>query len=785
MMSHNGPITPAYSSLREASWERTYDEVESVLVLAILGLFYFLALSHLAGFAGRELNEAVFLATLSVLPFTCAIGQLLLSASDRRGVRFVQFVNHWTLIPGLIALAATAVWVQMASAGADAWRDVGYKVLLMTVAAHILAIGLGFGAQRLKLDRDLLPTFFARRAVQIASFALAFFVAAVELFSIEPGSGYPGYVIRSIWAITSPTQGSPLGAWPWAAGIVIVTLVLSRLDRLFLNSILNSRATSVAVALIIPTLLGVLYFDFSLTSDPYHYLAYLGPALHLKHGGLLMVDTFSQYGPGPVAAVWAVFNWGTVSFGSANLLVQAFNLLFYTFIVLCAFLMSGARISAAWLIVVLVPVVFAGWATFNAFPSASAFRYLPALMMVTSLAFLKPPARRSWTTFLATCVAAAWSIEALVGTLGIHLAFVTLLNFRMRAWGRTVADWLFAAFPAILTIGLNSLATRIGAGQWTDYGTYLMFLKWYIIYPNFWAYPADGLSWCWVAMILPLVLVLSDACVRILRPRRRLLPLNDEVLFYRFVPMGGFLAVTGSYFAGRAVDYTVVIAFLPFCAIVVPAFLKTVDLCSPARPVSVVVAVVPVLAIWCGLTVALAIVYRAGSSYDFLVHECRDRGRCSPASLGQSLQENISFRPWLDRPEPDDKHVVADAVRLIERWAADQAEPIVLLGVWAKGAGGLSDVALMYTGKWHRWPRSAYTDQFNEHLLARILAAPVSMREGEVAIVRRDLDDLEPMERAIWDKVRAFGRLCELPSDSSELTVYRLSNSEPCEPIRP
>jgi hypothetical protein len=780
----------------EIAWERAYDDAESVLVLAVLGYFYLLGVSYLAGLTGRELNLAVFLASLSVLPFACGTCQSLLppSAKDQRRAQLVQFVNHWTLIPGLVALAATGAGVQMASAGAEVWRDLGYKVLLTTVAAHALAIGLSLLAQRRFPARDLLPRLaghLARRSVQIASFTLAFFIAAVALFRIEPTSGYPSYVVRSVWNVGSPTQGSPLGAWPWAAGIVVSAVVLSRLDRPRRDA-MDRRSGATSIALLALLLLFVLYFDFSLYSDPFHYLTNIGPALHLQHGGRLMVDTFSQYGPGPVVTTLAAFEWGTATFGSANLLVQAFNLSFYTLIVLCAVRIAGGRISAAWLTIMLVPAMLASWVwgqgNFNENPSALGFRFLPALVMVAALTYLKPPARRSWMTFLATCFAAAWSVEALVGALGIHLAFVTLLNFRQRAWARMPADWLFAALPAAVTIGLISVATRIGTGQWPDYITYLGFLKEYNSLSALWAVPADGLFWGWVPMILPLVLLLSDACARILRPGHQLLPIDDDALFYRVVPMGGLLAVTGDYFAGRAVEFTAVIAFLPFCALVVPAFLKTVDLCGRKRPVAIVVTLVPALAILWGLTVALAVLYREGSPYGFLVHECRDRGRCSPAALGQSLRESLSFRPWLDGGrslwEPDDKHIVMDGVRLIERWAADQADPIVLLGRWTLDAG-FSEAALMYTGKWHRWPRSmTLTDELNNRLLRRTLAAPVSLREGDVAIVRRDLDSLGVLERDIWDKVRAFGQLCELPGGSAEVVAYRLSKSASCEPVR-
>ncbi len=58
----------------------------------------------------------------------------------------------------------------------------------------------------------------------------------------------------------------------------------------------------------------VLFFDFSLTTDALHYLTNIGPALHLMSGGTLMVDAFSQYGPGPVLLTYLAFQLGQPSF---------------------------------------------------------------------------------------------------------------------------------------------------------------------------------------------------------------------------------------------------------------------------------------------------------------------------------------------------------------------------------------------------------------------------------------------------------------------------------------
>lgn len=56
-----------------------------------------------------------------------------------------------------------------------------------------------------------------------------------------------------------------------------------------------------------------LFFDFSLAAEPLHYLTIMGPAVHLRNGGTLLVDTFSQYGPGAVLAMLSGFALGSVT----------------------------------------------------------------------------------------------------------------------------------------------------------------------------------------------------------------------------------------------------------------------------------------------------------------------------------------------------------------------------------------------------------------------------------------------------------------------------------------
>ena len=62
----------------------------------------------------------------------------------------------------------------------------------------------------------------------------------------------------------------------------------------------------------------------------------------------------------------------------------------------------------------------------------------------------------------------------------------------------------------------------------------------------------------------------------------------------------------------------------------------------------------------------------------------------------------------------DTRGVVRDAVSMIETWAAREPTVTVLIGHVLSAAADdemASDFALMYTGKWHRWPRSFHDER--------------------------------------------------------------------------
>ena len=121
-----------------------------------------------------------------------------------------------------------------------------------------------------------------------------------------------------------------------------------------------------------------------------------------------------------------------------------------------------------------------------------------------------------------------------------------------------------------------------------------------------------------------------------------------------------------------------------------------------------------------------------------------------------------------------DRRIAGDAKRLIDRFAAEDVEVTVLLGESGSGTQILSDIALMFAGKWHTWPRSfTFTDELVPELAARILEAPVALRTGNVIILRRDETNLGLLEGGILKLIRSTGSLCALEGSTSEIAAYR------------
>ena len=234
-----------------------------------------------------------------------------------------------------------------------------------------------------------------------------------------------------------------------------------------------------------------------------------------------------------------------------------------------------------------------GYGNVNEAPSIVALRYLPALLMVLALSCLRLPRRHSVFTALITFVAGAWSVETLVGTLGVHLGFLGLLGLRDRAFARLLVDGVRAIAPAVVAMIVMMLAIRLRAGTWPDLGIYLQYFSSYNPGAAHWAAVANPMFFGWLAMLLAIFMVQADAWARVFSRAARLTDMDDAAVYYRFVPMAALLMIQATYFVGRSYPSALSLAALPFCAIAIPAALGFTAAVMAARGPARLLALIP------------------------------------------------------------------------------------------------------------------------------------------------------------------------------------------------
>ncbi|WMT72537.1 hypothetical protein [Bradyrhizobium sp. Ash2021] len=523
-----------------------------------------------------------------------------------------------------------------------------------------------------------------------------------------------------------------------------------------------------------------LFFDFSLAVEPLHYLTVMGPAVHLLNGGILLVDTFSQYGPGPVLTTLSGFALGPLSLGTANIVVQFGNLIYFALVLVFLHRACDHKYLAILMGLIAIYFLLEGWdhgrGNLNIAPSPLA-RYLPTLMMVVAIVLLKPPVRHSILTASATVLSAMWSVETLVGTIAVQMVFLSALAIRERSWRRMSRDVPVAMLPAIITLGAFSLVIYAQSAHWPRFDIYLRFLSVYNPLSDYWAKPRQGFYW-WIPMLVVVFLSLAHCWISILD--RRTSPGADRQI-YRLLPMTALCLWSALYYVGRSIDYTLLIAFLPFAAVVIvqgQLLLRTrLRACAICAGILIgAFGVYQTRGIW-----------RPAGPYSFLLHECRDHNRCTLAALRDRLEDRLLARPaleavgnqWADY-RLDNGGVLREATSLIEQYFAPGVPATVLLGR-VQYVSYLSDLALIYTGHWHRWPISfTFTDNLVPPLIQKIVATPVQLYDGEVVVVRRAEDTLEGVEREILAKIRADYHLCEIPNDLHQVTAYRISFRANC-----
>jgi hypothetical protein len=770
----------------------------SACALGTLGFAYAAVLLSNLGIVGKEQDLSLFIVGALLLPPLCSAVQVFVVRPDFRSLssRSLETINCWAAVALLSTLASIPLLMRI-TGDADLWARSCGRIVVAIAALHVA--GLAVAMLQSYGRWTAIPPVLCSRAAQVVGLTIAFFVAGIVLFWVDGSDRFLNLFVRLFFS--PPFAGEPgtlrIGhAFLLATcGVALVAALVWLELKLIGRSTGTLQPARIAALCVAVGATIVVFFDFGLGSDAAHYLTNVGPALHLIHGGTLLVDTFSQYGPGPVLITLLGLRVGPATFGSAQVTVQICNLAFYGIWLICLYRMSHWKFSALLLgmfsIAFFLAAYIRGYGNVNEAPSILALRYLPALSMVLSLSCLRPPQRHSVFTVLCTFVAGAWSVETLVGTLGVHLAFLGLLGLRDRAFVRLLFDAAIAVAPAVIAVATMMLSVVLHSGRWPDYGTYLQYFSSYNPTAAYWSAVANPTFFGWLGMLLAIFIISADAWTRVFDRTAALTEIDDPLLSRRFVPMAALLMLQATYFVGRSHPTSLGLAVLPFCAIAIPAVLSVTTALFAAKGRIRLLGFIPIaIALWV-LTFTFLSLFRQNSPYSLVLHECRDLGRCSPAALAHGFDETLRLRATMDKVKRpindglfDTKGIVRDAVAMMARWARDEDAVTVLLGrLLPQVELTASELALMYAGKWDRWPRSfAPSDELVTQLAQRIVAAPVRLREGELVIVRRDEGALGFIEAGILKRIRAEATLCRISDSSKEVVAYRVAGPSGCPP---
>jgi hypothetical protein len=764
----------------------------SLGILAFIFLAEIISRSNITG----EMRDLVFFAVGSLLlaPI-CAVLNVLISRLNRRDA--IVTTHIWIATAALSLLAVLPILIHF---GGERLFFRGTAIVsaatcLAVILAAILSVTLRSTIPALKV--------FRQRRVAVTVFAVSLSAALFSLFWVEPEARIINPIVRFFAAppFTAAKRALPLGVAIVLAALAILSIAaLTTLEiRLRDRAIRHSRVIYRGSLALVIGLACLCYFDFSLPADALHNMTNIGPALHLKFGGVLMFDTFSQYGPGPVLMTLLGLELGPSTIPMGNIVVQVSNLVFYGLWFICLYRMSTLKLPALLIGFLSIGVLLAVWgegnSNINFAPSIMGLRYLPVLLMVLAISLLPPAARHSALTAASTFIAGLWSAEALVGALGIHLAFVGMLGLRDRAIFRILLDCVLACIPVLGAIVALSAVTLSQVGELPHYRIYLDFMSVYSMLSSFWSLPANPLFLGWGAIMLAVFLVLADGWIRIISRASQVTELSDSELYYKFVPMALLAILMSAYFAGRSVEYLLVVALLPFVALIVPGLLRTAIVLARDKPASLFMLTLPVVASLWALSFTFIALTRYDPPYSFLLQECRDHGRCTPSTLLTGLHEKLSVRPVIDKSTAlwsqnyfDYSGAIREAVDAMQDFASDQKTVSVFLGsvlpdpmVDKVRDNMASDLALLFAGKWHRWPRSyGFSDALIPALVDQIVSTPIHLNGGEIVIVRRDEKPFGEIERRILQKIRAETTLCLLPGQWKEIAVYRVADDVGC-----
>ncbi len=218
---------------------------------------------------------------------------------------------------------------------------------------------------------------------------------------------------------------------------------------------------------------------------------FLGPTLDILHGRPMLVGTFAQYGVGMMDALAALFLVLPMGYGVFTLVISTLTtLLFVGFYVVLRWSTRSLPIAVCGVAVAVLLDVFGQIDYYTYFPSTGVLRFgLSWLVLFCALAAAKTERFRRLfevAVFVIVAVAAVWSGEAGVYCLGTAVVLAWLDAAVVEASGRErlrIGVLRTARLVAASVFGLAAftVATRVAAGAWPDWGGYLEYIRLYTV----------------------------------------------------------------------------------------------------------------------------------------------------------------------------------------------------------------------------------------------------------------------------------------------------------------
>jgi hypothetical protein len=627
--------------------------------------------------------------------------------------------------------------------------------------------------------RSIGPEFHA--SIWKAGMLSLIFLFGIFYFEIQPHNRYATWLIEYFLdpnfksRITS--NNLPL-MLTLASLVILITLFLLRMEIRWARNknkiLIYARAASLTLSIA-----GIIsIWDFSITGDPWHYMTNMGPALHIMHGGKLMVDAFSQYGPGPVIVNLVAMKVFGSGLATSIVVVQAFNLAYFIAILLCIYRTAEQKFAATilGLLSILIQISVGGLGiNINWAPSLLGFRYLIPALMVLAIAYLKAGVRHSIFMASVLFVSQFWSIEAAIITSTIYGGFLVFKGLYDRQFHRLVLDliWvgLITAF-GLLTFSILVFATY---NELPRFDYYLGFLSSYNAFSsNIWQLPPNPRVWAWFPYSLVFYLPVAILWTRIFSKCKITQKALDLTLIYRILPFSVFGSLMGLYYVGKGHVMGLLIPFLPFAAIVILVLTRLFESEQQfdiSRKVSLVI--ISLFFIF-GLGHAFNSIFHANSAYSLVYNDILFKKGANISNYFDRLSSVNKSPPrvtWYSQ-----KGIFDDTLSALERYDHRKNPASLIIGRYSE-----AELVYLFTNKWHRWPISnSYSDGLSEPLKQEKLNEINDLEEGDLFILTTEPNRILGLNLAIVYHIQETWDFCPIDRSAKSIIVTELKPHGVC-----